>query len=150
MSRPRKLVIDPSLQSTIVAAVRRGARPERAAVAAGVSAASHYAWQAKGLEERERRESGEKPRVSWQVFLDYADAVEQAVAQAELDLLEDVREGGEGWQASLAILERRFRGAWSPKVLDRAPSVAPQVTQAAATGLDELQQRRAVRRGKSS
>lgn len=150
MSRPRKLVIDPSLHSTIVAAVRRGARPELAAVAAGVSASSHYAWQAKGLEERERRESGKKPRVTWQVFLDYADAIEQAVAQAELDLLDDVREGGEGWQASLAILERRFRGAWSPKVLDRVqPDAAPMPAQA-ATGLDELQQRRAARHGKSS
>jgi len=150
--RPRKLEIDPDLMARIVARVKRGAPPERAAVAEGVAASSHYAWQAKGLEEREHREAGKAPRKTWQVFLDYAARIEQALAVAELDLLEDVREGGDGWQASLAILERRFRTDWAPKALDAAvrPAAAQPSASVSSTGLDQLAQRRAARRGKST
>ena len=149
MPRPRKLEIDPSLQSAIVDAVRRGAPPERAAIAAGVSASTHYDWQAKGLAERERRAAGKAaPRKTWQVFLDYVDALERAVAQAELDLLENVRLGGEGWQASLAILERRFRDSWAPKALDGSRDPTQAAAPAPVTSLAQLQQRRAARGGK--
>lgn len=148
--RPRKLEIDPELQGRITAYIRAGAFPERAAVAAGVSERSHYSWVAKGIEEREHREDGKKPRTTMQVYLDYLDAVERAIAEAEVLLIGKVTQGGAGWQAQLAILERRFRDRWSAKAPTNAAGTVPTSSAGRATTLDQLAERRGQRRVKKT
>lgn len=142
--RPSKLVIDDELQDRIMTMVRSGAYPERAAVAAGVSERTHYYWLAKGNDEREHREAGKKPRVTWQVYLDYVDALDRAIAEAEVLMLGRVAQGGPNWQANMQLLERRFRDRWAAK----APGPAPASTgaQTPGTALDEFSRRREARR----
>lgn len=139
------LETDPELHGRIMNYIRAGAFPERAAVAAGVSERSHYAWQDKGLEERDRREAGTKPRSTWDIYVKYVDGIDQATAEAEMLLLAKVNNGGQGWSAQLAILERRFRERWGVKPTAAGGSGKPDATP--ATGLDEFSKRRAERRG---
>lgn len=129
--RPRKLEIDPDLKTRIVAMVRAGAYPERAAVAAGVSERSHYGWQAKGLEERAHRDAGGKPRVTMQVFLDYVDDIDRAVAEAEIMLMGKVVQGGAGASDLRWVLERRFRDRWAAGPPATAPAAAAPAAPAA-------------------
>lgn len=140
--RPRKLEIDPDLRQRIADLVEIGVHPERAAVAEGVSERTHYLWQAKGLEERDHRDEGKPPRKTMQVFLDYIDALDQAIAKAEVDLLKEAR-NAENRGAALQILERRFRDRWAAKAA--APKTATSATVGASTGLDMLAARRAGR-----
>lgn len=144
--RKPTLVIEPELQDRIISYIKAGAFPERAALAAGIAERTHYLWQAKGLEEREHREAGKRPRVTWQVYLDYAEAVEVAVAQAEIILLERAALGGPSAGAAMTILERRFRDRWSSKAnpqLTAPPSAKPP---GSVTALDQFSARRGRRR----
>lgn len=137
--RPRKLEIDVNLQAAIVDAVAAGLTPERAAVASGITERTHYRWQAAGLEERERIESGQKPRPTAAIFLAYVDAIDQATARAELGLLQELR-GGK--VHVLTILERRFPDRWTarkPTTSSGAGASAP------ATPLGQLAQKREER-----
>ena len=127
--RPSKLEIDDTLRGKIMAMVRAGMFPERAAIAAGVAERTHYLWQSKGLEEREHREAGKTPRKTWQVYLDYANELEQAVAEAEFLLVGTIAKGG-GTAQTMALLERRFRDRWSGK----APAAPPTVPTAPTSG----------------
>jgi hypothetical protein len=143
--RPPKLEIDHELQGRIMTFVRAGAFPERAAVAAGVSERTHYYWQEKGLEERQHRESGKAPRKTWQVYLDYVDALDQAVAEAEMLLLGKVAQGGPQWNAAMTLLERRFRDRWSPKQAAKQPAATPTTPAGNVTPLQQMATRREQR-----
>jgi hypothetical protein len=147
--RPPRLEIDPEIQTRIVDHVKAGAYPERAAVAVGVAERTHYLWQSKGLDEREHREAGKPARKTQQIYLDYVNALEQAVASAEITLLTKATNGGPAGTAALALLERRFRERWSPK---QPPAGQPTKASAggpapATTPLDQLAQRRESRGG---
>lgn len=146
--RPPTLTIDPSVQGKIMAFVRAGAFPERAAVAAGVAERTHYLWQSKGLEERAHREAGNKPRKTWQVYLDYLEALEQAVAEAEMLLLGKAAKGGPAGDASMKLLERRFRERWSAKATPAPGPGAgtPQAPGGTVTAFDQFTARREQRR----
>lgn len=149
--RTPKLEIDPDLKGRIMAYVRVGAFPERAAVAAGVHESTHYRWQAKGLEERAHRAGGKTPRKTWQVYVDYVDALEQAIAEAEMIMLGKVARGGSEGNASQWLLERRFRDRWGAKIAGPA-STAPAASGPAQTStpLDQLASRREQRSGKKT
>ncbi len=138
--RPR-LILDPELQPRIVLMVLSGAHPEQAAIAAGVSASTHFSWTAKGRDERAHIAAGGRPRKSWAPYLEYLDALDQASAMAEIELLAKVGHGGQGWQAQLALLERRFSERWSTKPA-QARAEAPT---GKLGGLDALALRRAQR-----
>jgi hypothetical protein len=142
--RPRKLEIEPDLLESIAAKVRKGAHPERAAVAAGISERTHYLWQAKGLQEREHIEAGGKPRATFAVFLDYVDHLERAGAEAEIAFLEQAAKGGAAGSAALELLARRFRDRWGPKAV-AAPGPPKTSTPAATTPLGKLEERRLAR-----
>lgn len=146
--RPPRLEIDPDLQQRIVDHVKAGAYPERAAVAVGIAERTHYLWQSKGLDEREHRDAGKPARKTQQIYLDYVNALEQAVATAEIELLTKASNGGAAGSAALALLERRFRERWSPKAPAAGGASKPAGPAApAATPLDQLAQRRESRGG---
>lgn len=146
--RPSTLTIDPGLQGRIMAYVRAGAFPDRAAVAAGVGERTHYLWQSKGHEERAHREAGKKPRKTWQVYLDYVDELEQAVAHAEMVLLANASKGGDTGTAAMKLLERRFRERWSAKATPAAAAPAAAPAAAVVTPYAAFTERREQRRGK--
>jgi hypothetical protein len=142
--RPPLLEIKPELQRQIVTFVRSGAFPERAALAVGVSERSHYAWMKLGRDELDARDAGEKPDPAAQVYVDYAEAIERAVAEAEMLLMGNALKGGATGSASMSILQRRFRERWGDKAPPPAAAPAPTTT-GPATGLDQLEQRRRER-----
>jgi hypothetical protein len=100
MGRPTDLT--PTLQKKIVAMIRDGVSPEIAAVAAGISRATYYAWRARGREE------------SAGPYLDFLDAVEKAIAECEARAVHVVAKAfGKNWQAAMTLMERRFPDRWS-------------------------------------
>lgn len=143
--RPRLLEVQPELQQKIVTFVRSGAFPERAAIAVGISERTHYAWMARGRDELDRREAGEEPDQAEQMFVQYLEAIERAVAEAEMLLMGNALKGGATGGAAMNILERRFRDRWGSKAPPAPAQPTAPVTTGPATGLDMLKQRRQQR-----
>jgi len=143
--RPPLLQVDPDLQGKIVEYVKCGAFPERAAIACGVSERTHYAWMSRGRDELARREADEKPNDNEQMYVDYAQAIERGVAEAEMMLMETALKGGPAGTASMNILERRFRERWGAKATVAGGAPASGSTSVPATPLDQLNQRRQER-----
>lgn len=142
--RPPLLEVEPELQGKIVTFVRNGAFPERAATAVGISERTHYAWMARGRDEIERRELGEKPDPDEQLYVAYANDIDRAVAEAEMLLMGSALKGGSTATAAMTILERRFRERWGVKAPPPA-TTGPAPTAGPTTGLDMLEQRRQER-----
>ncbi len=101
--RPCKLT--PAIQSKIVEYIHAGAYIETAAAAAGISKDTLYAWLRRGAR-------GDGTR-----FREFSDAVERALAQAELrDLLIIGKAAQTQWQAAAWRLERKCPDRWGRKV----------------------------------
>lgn len=91
--RPTSLT--PAVQRTIVRHLKTGAYVETAAAAAGVSKDTLYEWLKRGAKE---------PGSPYRAF---SDAVEKAMADAELDAVRTIDEAGKTqWQARAWRLER--------------------------------------------
>jgi len=121
MGRPTKLT--PELQAKIVNAIKAGNYIETAAAFAGVSKQSIYTWMRTGA----RAKSGKKR--------EFVDAVQKALAQAEMDALAIVTTAaGKHWTAAAWRLERSHPGRWGrrlevtatdePKPIDGAAIIA--------------------------
>lgn len=143
--RPPLLEVQPELQQKIETFVRSGAFPERAAVAVGISARTHYAWLELGRAEQDKRDAGEKLDDAAGMYLRYADAIDKATAEAEMLLMGNALRGGATGSASMQILERRFRDHWGVKAPPAPPAAPPGPSTAPTTGLDMLEQRRQER-----
>ncbi len=101
MGRPTSLT--PEVQATIVEAISEGLYRETAAQLAGVHRNTLLNWQARG-------ESGEAP------YEEFLCAIKKAEAEAERATITRVRGGGEGWQSSAWLAERRWPSRWSGRV----------------------------------
>ena len=101
MARPTSLT--PEVQEKIIAAIRGGNYRNVAAAAAGVHRNRFAEWERRG-------ESGEEPYAS------FACALQKAEAEAEIALIAEVREGGEGWQSRAWVAERRWAPRWAARV----------------------------------
>lgn len=104
--RPSKL--DPTRLETIVKAVAGGNFYETALSLAGVSRTQGYAWQQKGRDEIAAREAGREPDPDLDAYVEFAEAVTAARAQAEarnLNLIQKAAVEGT-WQAAAWYLER--------------------------------------------
>lgn len=92
MARPTKLT--PEVQETICKAIRIGATYQAAAEAAGVSYETFNEWR-KGKAHR---------------FITFSEAVDRANADAQLDLLQNIKAAGDkDWRANAWVLEHRFK-----------------------------------------
>jgi hypothetical protein len=102
-NRGRPLKLTAARRQRIVAAARLGAHREQAALAASISRATLQAWLAKGETE------GAPDR-----FRDFARAVREAEAEAELEALRSIeRAAVDGdWRAKCWLLERRWPDRW--------------------------------------
>lgn len=102
----RRTKLTPTIQETIVRALRLGMYQREAAQAAGIGDSTYFEWLQRG----EQQKSG--------VYAEFADAVKKAMAEGEQALLARIQmSANEGtWQAAAWILERRYRERWGRSV----------------------------------
>ena len=101
----------------IVEAVRAGNFIETAAAFAGLSKQTLYNWLKEGARERDRRESGEKPDRTKDLYVQLSLQIEQAMAEAEMRDVEIITRAAEQqWQAAAWRLERKYPDRWGRKV----------------------------------
>lgn len=101
MARPNKLTRD--VQQQIVAAVRQGSYPERAAELAGVATATFFRWLARGRAAQRG------------IYRELFEALSRAETHAEIEMTLRVRKRAKSSAlTTLRLLERRFPERWSP------------------------------------
>ena len=101
----------------IVEAVRAGNFIETAAAFAGLSKQTLYNWLKEGMRERDRRENGEEPNRTKDMYVKFSIDIEQAMAEAEMRDVEIITKAAEQqWQAAAWRLERKFPDRWGKKV----------------------------------
>lgn len=114
--RPTKLT--PELQEEICKAIRAGNYIETAAAFAGISKNTLYEWMKRGAREKERLAKNPRAKVkkSEAPFVEFSDAVEKALAAAEVrDVMLIGKAAETQWQAAAWRLERKFPERWGRK-----------------------------------
>lgn len=102
----------------IIRAVKAGNYIETAAALAGISKTTLYAWMKRGAAELERLEADikAKPKKAELPFLDFLNAVNMALAEAENRDIEAINAATkEDWRAAAWRLERKFPDRWGRK-----------------------------------
>lgn len=115
MSRPTLLT--PDRVRRITELVAAGNDQETAALAAGISKSTHFAWMARGRIEADRLAANPRLKVkaSEAPFVEYLEAVQKARAEAEARLVLLVAKAAQEpktWQAAAWLLERRDPQRW--------------------------------------
>lgn len=116
MVRPTKL--NSEIQNKIVTAIRAGNYIETAAAYAGISKSTLYDWLRRGEREKQRVEKNPRYRIrkSEKPYVEFSDAVEKALAEAEIrDVAIIAKAAEEHWQAAAWRLERKFPERWGRK-----------------------------------
>lgn len=87
---------------------------QTACAVVGISERTFYNWRNWAEEELERREAGEKPDPSKDIFISFLQAVTRASAKAEAAAVVAIRRGftDGDWRAAVEFLERRHPGRW--------------------------------------
>lgn len=131
MPRPTKLT--PDIQHAIVEAMRAGNYFEAACTCAGVSVAAGYEW-------RQRGQGTHPSRSAEPVYVEFAEAISKAEAEAEQRIvgLWQAQIPGD-WRAARDFLARRFPGRWGPKELSRVLQVTYTPEQIAAMTDEQLE-----------
>lgn len=116
MARPTKLNFD--THNKIITAIRAGNYIETAAAYAGVNKSTLYEWLKRG--EREKQRVAENSRYgirkSEEPYVEFSNAVEKALAEAEIrDVAIIAKAAQEQWQAAAWRLERKFPDRWGRK-----------------------------------
>ena len=120
MARPTK-IINKEIVAKIVKAIRAGNYIETAAAYAGISKNTLYDWLRRGEREKQRLETNPRSRMrtSEVPFVEFSDAVERALAEAEVRDVTIIAKAAETqWQAAAWRLERKFPDRWGRRKLD--------------------------------
>ena len=102
----------------IIRAIRAGNYIETAAALAGVHKSTLYAWLKRGSAEADRLDADPKakPKKTELPFLNFSDAVDIALAEAEnMDVQAITAAAAEDWRAAAWRLERKFPDRWGRK-----------------------------------
>lgn len=113
MSRPTKLT--PEIQEKICNAIRAGNYIETAAAYSGVAKSTVFDWMRRGAREKERVGKNTRARIRKKEvpYVEFSDAVEKALADAEVIDVDIIRRAAkENWQAAAWRLERKFPDRW--------------------------------------
>lgn len=116
MGRPTKFSEERA--EKIIRAIRSGNYIETAAALAGISKTTLYSWLKRGAAEGDRLEADPKakPLKSELPYLDFLDAVDIALAEAEnMDVQAITAAASEDWRAAAWRLERKFPDRWGRK-----------------------------------
>lgn len=105
MGRQTKLT--ETVKQTIIDNIEQGLNYESACLSANVSYSTFREWMRRGTDTDGNRQSNE-------LYAEFAEDVNRAVARSEMNLLEGIRRAAEtDWKAAAWILERRFPQHWS-------------------------------------
>lgn len=124
MGRPTKLNYE--VQEKIVQAIKAGNYIETAAAYAGISKSTLYDWLKRGEREKQRVAKNPRYRIrkSEKIYVDFSDAVEKALAEAEMrDVLLIGKAAEEQWQAAAWRLERKFPERWGRRVIEHSGDI---------------------------
>lgn len=116
MARPTKLT--PELQENVLKVIRSGNYIETACAYVGINKSTFYDWLKRGAREKDRVAKNPRARVrkDEQPFVDFSNAVEKALAHAEIrDVAIIGKAAEENWQAAAWRLERKFPDRWGRK-----------------------------------
>src|SRR5690554_1753534 len=116
MARPTKLT--PKLQDEILKVIRSGNYIETACAYVGINKSTFYDWLKRGAREKDRlaKNPRAKVRKSEKPYVDFSNAVEKALAHAEIrDVAIIGKAAEENWQAAAWRLERKFTERWGRK-----------------------------------
>lgn len=102
MARPTKLTTE--LQKQICTLLSGGNFVETVCDLVGISKDTFYEWVKRG-------DRGWKQDVDGG-YVEFSDAVKKAIAMVEVSSINDLRKGGNGWQAKAWWLERRHPDKW--------------------------------------
>jgi hypothetical protein len=106
MARPPKL--DDKLTEKVCTYIKAGSFLETACPAAGINSRTLRLWMA---EAARNRSEGRATR-----YTKFADAVERALAEAEVRDAAEITKAGKGdWRALAWIMERKYRARWGFK-----------------------------------
>ncbi len=108
-------------QAKIVQAIRAGNYIETASAFAGINKSTLYAWLKRGEREKQRVAKNPRNRIrkSEQHFVTFSNAVEKALAEAEVrDVAIIGKAAEEQWQAAAWRLERKFPDRWGRRKLE--------------------------------
>lgn len=114
--RPTK--INEERAGKIIRAIRAGNYIETAAALAGINKSTLYAWLKRGAAEMDRLQNDPKakPKKSELPFLDFSNAVDIALAEAENRDVEAINAAVmDDWRAAAWRLERKFPDRWGRK-----------------------------------
>lgn len=115
--RPIKLTKE--LEKKITDVIRAGNYIETAAAYSGISKSTLYDWLKRGERERQRSENnGVKVSKKEQPFVEFSDAIEKALAEAEIrDVMRITEASKTDWKAAAWRLERKFPDKWGRKTI---------------------------------
>ncbi len=111
IGRPCKL-LTPEIGIQILELVKAGNYAKVAAVASGISERTYYNWIAIGEEHVETVEDGGTVPESLQLYVDFLQSLKEAEAIGETLLVMDALTRGNGWQAPMTVLERKYPERW--------------------------------------
>lgn len=117
MGRPIKLTKE--LEKKITDVIRAGNYIETAAAFAGIHKSTLYDWLKRGEREKQRvHGTNRKISNKEQPFVDFSDAVEKALAEAEIrDVMRISEASKTDWKAAAWRLERKFPDKWGRKTI---------------------------------
>ena len=113
MARPTKLT--PKLQEDILKVIRSGNYIETACAYVGINKSTFYDWLKRGAREKDRLEKNPRARIrkSEKIYVEFSNAVEKALAHAEIrDVAIIGKAAEENWKAAAWRLERKFPERW--------------------------------------
>lgn len=120
MGRPKgSSKLNKDVQDKIVSAIRLGNYIETAAAYAGINKDTLYDWLKRGQREKEKKAKDPNYQIPKyeRKFVAFSDAVEKALAEAEMrDVMIIYEAAKEQWQAAAWRLERKFPDRWGRKL----------------------------------
>lgn len=117
-SRGRPSKLTPKIQEEILRVIKSGNYIETACAYVGINKSTFYEWLKRGAREKDRVEKNPRAKVrkSEKPYVDFSNAVEKALAQAEIrDVAIIGKAAEENWQAAAWRLERKFPERWGRK-----------------------------------
>lgn len=116
--RGRPTQLNKEKTAEICQLLRMGNYIETAAAYAGISKTTLYNWLKRGRREMDRvnQDNRRKIRKAEQIYVDFVNSVEKAMAEAEIRDVQIIYNAGkDDWKASAWRLERKFPDRWGRK-----------------------------------
>lgn len=118
MAYGRPVKLTKKIQDEVVKLLKTGNYIETVSAYVGISKTTFYDWLKRGAREKDRVERNPKARIrkDEKPFVDFSNAVQKAMAHAEIrDVTLIAKASEEYWQASAWRLERKFPDRWGRK-----------------------------------